>query len=259
VPLRGGARLEIVTTTGWRPGVGRTPTFLPPQDRRSNPVDVRRWRTFRHSAYAGDFEGRLTLGLGVRARLPFRVFVLEARGRAPRVVIDVAHRWSSSGAASAASRSTLTGSGIAGVAVGSPVGDFASAFDTSVAPMSAMDRTVFAERRCVVRRLDGVRGLGLMVTDDHPAGPARALLVGTGSTIRTSAGIGVGSRMTRAHTAYGDGLDIRFDHYPEDGETLVVAGGRPGSLLVVIGDVRGQVVELRLGFRPEVLASEGCA
>jgi hypothetical protein len=65
--------------------------------------------------------------------------------------------------------------------------------------------------------------------------------------------------MTRAHTAYGDGLEIRFDDYPEDGETIVVAGGRPGSLLVVIGDVRGRVVELRLGFRPEVLASEGCA
>jgi hypothetical protein len=56
-------------------------------------VDDHRYRTFRQVAYAGDFEGQLTLGLGVRARLPFRVFVLESIERSPRVVIDVAHRW----------------------------------------------------------------------------------------------------------------------------------------------------------------------
>jgi hypothetical protein len=36
---------------------------------------------------------RLTLGLGVRGRLPFRVFTLDGPGAGSRIVIDVAHRW----------------------------------------------------------------------------------------------------------------------------------------------------------------------
>jgi hypothetical protein len=92
VPLRGGARLEVVTTTGVDPATG-DPTYLPPRGRRADVVDVTGHRTFRQVAWAGDFEGQLTLGLGVRARLPYRVFVLETPGRSPRVVIDVAHRW----------------------------------------------------------------------------------------------------------------------------------------------------------------------
>jgi hypothetical protein len=90
VPLRGGARLEIITTRSDDVATGR-PTYTPADPREL--VDVAGWRTFRQAAFAGDFEGRTTLGLGVRARLPFRVFVLTAPGRAPRVVLDVAHRW----------------------------------------------------------------------------------------------------------------------------------------------------------------------
>ena len=33
------------------------------------------------------------IGLGVRARLPYRVFVLDGSGGGSRLVIDVAHRW----------------------------------------------------------------------------------------------------------------------------------------------------------------------
>jgi len=46
--------------------------------------------TFKGLVLAGDFEGQTTLGLGVRARLPFRVFQLTGP---PRVVIDVARHW----------------------------------------------------------------------------------------------------------------------------------------------------------------------
>ena len=35
----------------------------------------------------------LLLGLGVRARLPMRAFVLDGPGDGTRLVIDVAHRW----------------------------------------------------------------------------------------------------------------------------------------------------------------------
>ena len=56
-------------------------------------VDVSGFRTFRQIAGAGSFEGQTTIGLGVRARLPFRVFVLDGPGTGSRLVVDVAHRW----------------------------------------------------------------------------------------------------------------------------------------------------------------------
>lgn len=51
------------------------------------------FRTFRQVVGAGSFEGITSLGLGVRARLPFRVEVLAGPGRQHRLVIDVAHHW----------------------------------------------------------------------------------------------------------------------------------------------------------------------
>jgi hypothetical protein len=90
VPLRGGARLQIVTSRADDVETGE-PTYTP-----ANPGElaaVTGWQTFRQVAFAGDFEGQSTIGLGVRARLPFRVFVLTAPGQPPRTVIDVAHRW----------------------------------------------------------------------------------------------------------------------------------------------------------------------
>ena len=51
------------------------------------------YRTFRDLVYGGNFEGETALGLGVRARLPFRVFTLDGPGGATRLVVDVAHRW----------------------------------------------------------------------------------------------------------------------------------------------------------------------
>ena len=44
-------------------------------------------------AFAGTFEAVTQIGLGVRARLPFRVFTLDGPGNGSRLVIDVAHRW----------------------------------------------------------------------------------------------------------------------------------------------------------------------
>jgi hypothetical protein len=90
VPLRGGARLQIVTSRADNVNTG-APTYTP-----ANPkelVDVTGWPTFRQIAFAGDFEGQTTLGLGVRARLPFRILVLASAGQPPRTVVDVAHQW----------------------------------------------------------------------------------------------------------------------------------------------------------------------
>ena len=93
VPVRGAADLRIVLDAPAYDADGRA-TYAP-ADRREV-VDVSGFSTFRQVAWAGSYEGRTTMALGVRARLPFRVFVLDGvpnSGDTPRLVIDVAHRW----------------------------------------------------------------------------------------------------------------------------------------------------------------------
>ncbi|MET0728311.1 MAG: hypothetical protein ABWZ76_08450 [Acidimicrobiales bacterium] len=86
VPLRGGARLQVTATA---PAAPTDAIFLSTGEL----VDVSRYRTFRQVAWAGTFEGNTTIGLGVRARLPFRVFILRGPGDTSRLVVDVGHRW----------------------------------------------------------------------------------------------------------------------------------------------------------------------
>ena len=89
VPLRGGAKLLIVV---------RAPAYAPNGTASYTPVNPREvvavagFTTFRQVAWAGTFEGQTSLGLGVRARLPFRVFTIQD-ATTSRLVIDVAHRW----------------------------------------------------------------------------------------------------------------------------------------------------------------------
>jgi hypothetical protein len=91
VPLRGGAKLQIVVRApAYNVNTGKT-TYAP-----TNPkelTNVSGYSTFRQVAFAGSFEGQTTIGLGVRARLPFRVFTLAGPGSNSRLVIDVAHHW----------------------------------------------------------------------------------------------------------------------------------------------------------------------
>ncbi|AXH97046.1 AMIN-like domain-containing (lipo)protein [Ornithinimicrobium avium] len=90
VPLAGPAQLRIVLRAPAYDAQGRA-TYRPAD--RAHLVDVAGWSTFRQVAWAGSVEGQTTVGLGVRARLPFRVFVLDGPGDGARLVIDVAHRW----------------------------------------------------------------------------------------------------------------------------------------------------------------------
>lgn len=93
VPVRGAADLQIVVGAPAYDQYGN-PTFTPAN--RREVVNVAGYDTFRQVAWAGSFEGRTTIALGVRARLPFRVFTLAGvanSGDTPRLVIDVAHRW----------------------------------------------------------------------------------------------------------------------------------------------------------------------
>ncbi|MBX7267114.1 hypothetical protein KIF24_14555 [Micromonospora sp. Llam7] len=56
-------------------------------------ANVLRYRTLRDVVFGGSFEGYGTFAVGVRARLPFRVFVLAGPGPHSRIVLDVAHQW----------------------------------------------------------------------------------------------------------------------------------------------------------------------
>lgn len=89
VPLRGGAKLRVTALVpAYENGHA---TYAP-----ANPnelTNVTGYQTFRQLAWAGTFEGQSTIGLGVRARLPFRVFILAGPGTMSRLVIDVAHYW----------------------------------------------------------------------------------------------------------------------------------------------------------------------
>jgi hypothetical protein len=89
VPLAGGAFLEVIVRA---PAYDDDASTWNPADP-SHAVNVNGYETFRQVADAGSFEGQTTIGLGVRARLPFRVFVLAGPGSGSRLVIDVAHRW----------------------------------------------------------------------------------------------------------------------------------------------------------------------
>lgn len=90
VPLRGHAKLRVIVKAPAYDEDGRL-TYTPVNWQEL--VDVADYRTFRQVAWAGSFEGQTTIGLGVRAKLPMRAFVLDDSDGGHRVVVDVAHRW----------------------------------------------------------------------------------------------------------------------------------------------------------------------
>lgn len=81
VAVRGGAALNIVVAA---PSTGVSHGDL---------ANVAGFTTFRQVVGGGSFEGYTTIAVGVRARLPFRVFTLAGPGSGSRVVIDVANQW----------------------------------------------------------------------------------------------------------------------------------------------------------------------
>lgn len=87
IPLPGGARLQILVRA---PAVDihGHPTYPGVEGQPLPRVNLAGYQTFRSTRFAGSFEGLTLFGLGVRARLPFRVLKIGNR-----VVIDVAHHW----------------------------------------------------------------------------------------------------------------------------------------------------------------------
>ncbi|CAM5609270.1 hypothetical protein GCM10010378_41120 [Streptomyces viridochromogenes] len=88
VTVGGGAVIEVrVNAPAYDTDSGR-PTYPARAGQRLPGVNLTGYRTFRDARFVGSFEGDTQIGLGVRARLPFRVWVADGR-----IVVDVAHNW----------------------------------------------------------------------------------------------------------------------------------------------------------------------
>lgn len=90
IRLRGGAFLQVTVNAPSYDAKGNA-TYKPAN--KNELANVAGYQTFRQVASAGSFEGYTSMGLGVRARLPFQVFTLAGPGAGSRLVIDVAHFW----------------------------------------------------------------------------------------------------------------------------------------------------------------------
>ncbi len=90
IALRGQAFIQVTANAPAYDSNGKA-TYTPAN--KSELSNVTGYQTFRQLAWAGSFEGYTSLGLGVRARLPFRVFTLAGPDAGSRLVIDVAHYW----------------------------------------------------------------------------------------------------------------------------------------------------------------------
>ncbi|GAA2717474.1 MULTISPECIES: hypothetical protein [Streptomyces] len=88
IPVSGGAILEVrVAAPAYDPATGQV--SYDGKARQPLPeVDLTGYRTFQDARFGGSFEGDTQVGLGVRARLPFRVFQ-----DGNHLVVDVAHSW----------------------------------------------------------------------------------------------------------------------------------------------------------------------
>jgi hypothetical protein len=96
VALAGGAKIQIVVhAPNYDINTGQI-TYTPIDQAHSQQLtNLAGYRTFRQVAFGGSFEGQTTFGLGVRAHLPMRAFVLSGPGAGQRLVVDVAHQWGS--------------------------------------------------------------------------------------------------------------------------------------------------------------------
>ncbi|WP_354233835.1 hypothetical protein [Arthrobacter sp. UYEF3] len=90
IPLRGQAFLQLTVNAPAYDDAGK-PTYAPGD--KGELSNVGGYQTLRQVAWAGSFEGYTSLGIGVRARLPFRVLTLAGPDAGSRLVIDVAHYW----------------------------------------------------------------------------------------------------------------------------------------------------------------------
>lgn len=87
ITVNGGAKIQIVVHAPAYNAQGM-PTYGGIVNKSLPGVNLTGYKTFRDAKYAGSFEGQTTVGLGVRAKLPFRVLT-----SGNHAIVDVAHAW----------------------------------------------------------------------------------------------------------------------------------------------------------------------
>ncbi len=87
IPLTGGAKLQIVVHAPAYNASGAS-TYPGVVGKKLPGVNLTGYQTFKDAKFAGSFEDQTTVGLGVRAQLPFRVTTSDNH-----VIVDVAHYW----------------------------------------------------------------------------------------------------------------------------------------------------------------------
>ncbi len=90
LPVAGGAQIWVELLEPSYDQTGRSTT---PYRAGQHVGAVAGYRTLRDVVYGSSFEGYTAFGVGVRARLPYRVFTLPGPGGRSRIVLDVAHHW----------------------------------------------------------------------------------------------------------------------------------------------------------------------
>ncbi len=88
--MAGGAKLQVSLQA---PAYRDAGVMTYPHRSGDHVARVAGYRTLRDVVYGGSFEGYTVFGVGARARLPYRVFVLPGPGTHSRIVVDIAHRW----------------------------------------------------------------------------------------------------------------------------------------------------------------------
>jgi hypothetical protein len=90
IPVQGRARLQVTVNA---PSYDQNGNLTYNPAAKAELSNVAGYQTFRQVVYAGSFEGYTSIGLGVRARLPYRVLTLDGPGSGSRLIVDVAHFW----------------------------------------------------------------------------------------------------------------------------------------------------------------------
>ncbi|MFF3326478.1 hypothetical protein [Streptomyces sp. NPDC002889] len=88
IPVRGGAILQIYLSAPSYDPVTLRQTYTGRAGKPLPGVNLTGYQTFTDTRFGASFEGQTQVGLGVRARLPFRV--LQS---GDKLIVDVAHRW----------------------------------------------------------------------------------------------------------------------------------------------------------------------
>ncbi|MFD8542866.1 hypothetical protein [Streptomyces sp. NPDC059649] len=88
IPVQGGAILQVyVSAPSYDPATGKQ-TYAGTAGKPLPGVNISGYRTFKDTRFGASFEGQTQIGLGVRAKLPFRV---QQSGN--QLIVDVAHTW----------------------------------------------------------------------------------------------------------------------------------------------------------------------